>query len=145
MRVLFSSRVDVRVRRHFDEGSCRYPRTLYHCEPPDCLVNRLLRRRSKKTSKLRVTGLCVGNSPVTGEFPAQMASNSEFFFHLMTSSCVYRIYVAVSQLPWDRRRGAGIRPRSYRPDRTGRSHPETQASSRWRHIIMVTSRECPGV
>ena len=28
----FSSRVDVRVRRHFDEVSCRYPRTLYHCE-----------------------------------------------------------------------------------------------------------------
>ena len=26
---------------------------------------------------LRVTGLCVGNSPVTGEFPAQMASNAE--------------------------------------------------------------------
>ena len=24
-----------------------------------------------------VTGLCVGNSPVTGEFPAQMASNAE--------------------------------------------------------------------
>ena len=35
------------------------------------------RSRSKKTSKLRVTGLCVGNSPVTGEFPAQMASNAE--------------------------------------------------------------------
>ena len=33
--------------------------------------------RSKKTSKLRVTGLCAGNSPVTGEFPAQMASNAE--------------------------------------------------------------------
>ena len=31
----------------------------------------------KKTSKLRVTGLCEGNSPVTGEFPAQMASNAE--------------------------------------------------------------------
>ena len=27
----------------------------------------------KKTSKLRVTGLCEGNSPVTGEFPAQRA------------------------------------------------------------------------
>ena len=35
------------------------------------------RRRSKKTSKLRVTGLCEGNSPVTGEFPAQRASNAE--------------------------------------------------------------------
>ena len=46
-------------------------------QPHDCLLNRLFRRRSKKTSKLRVTGLCVGNSPVTGEFPAQMASNAE--------------------------------------------------------------------
>ena len=43
----------------------------------DCLLNRLFRRRTKKTSKLRVTGLCVGNSPGTGEFPAQMASNAE--------------------------------------------------------------------
>ena len=33
--------------------------------------------RSKKISKLRVTGLCAGNSPVTGEFPAQMATNAE--------------------------------------------------------------------
>ena len=42
-------------------------------------LSRLFRRRSKKTSKLRVTGLCAGNSPVTGEFPAQMASNAENF------------------------------------------------------------------
>ena len=35
------------------------------------------RRRSKKTSKLRVTGLCEGNSPATGEFPAQRDSNVE--------------------------------------------------------------------
>ena len=28
-----------------------------------CLLNRLFSRRSKQTSKLRVTGLCVGNSP----------------------------------------------------------------------------------
>ena len=46
-------------------------------QPHDCLPNRLFWRRSKKTSKLRVTGLCVGNSPGTGEFPAQMASNAE--------------------------------------------------------------------
>ena len=32
-------------------------------QPHDCLFNRLLRPRSKKTSKIRVTGLCVGNSP----------------------------------------------------------------------------------
>ena len=46
-------------------------------QPHDCLLNRLFRRRSKKTSKLRVTGLCEGNSPGTGEFPAQRASYAE--------------------------------------------------------------------
>ena len=43
----------------------------------ECLLNRLFRRRSKKTPKLRVTYLCAGNSPVTSEFSAQMASNAE--------------------------------------------------------------------
>ena len=46
-------------------------------QPHDCLLKRLFRRRSKNTSSLRVTGLCAGNSPGTGEFPAQMASNAE--------------------------------------------------------------------
>ena len=46
-------------------------------QPHDCFLNRLFRRRSKKTSKLCVTGLCEGNSPVTGEFPTQRASNAE--------------------------------------------------------------------
>ena len=46
-------------------------------QPHHYLLNRLFRCRSKKTSKLRVIGLCVGNSPVTGEFFAQMASNAE--------------------------------------------------------------------
>ena len=42
-------------------------------QPHDCLLHRLFRRRSKKTSKLRVTGLCAG----TGEFPSQMGSNEK--------------------------------------------------------------------
>ena len=46
-------------------------------QPRECLLRRLIRRTSKKISKLRVTGLCEGNSPDTGEFPAQMASNAE--------------------------------------------------------------------
>ena len=46
-------------------------------QPYNCLLNHLLRHWSKKTSKLRVTGLCLGNSPVTSEFPAQMASTAE--------------------------------------------------------------------
>ena len=54
--------------RHHGRGS------VSNHQPHDCLLNRLFRRRSKKTPKLRVTGLCAGNSPVTGEFPGQMAS-----------------------------------------------------------------------
>ena len=46
-------------------------------QPHHCLLKDLFRRRSKKTSKLRVTGLCEGNSPGIGEFPAQRASNME--------------------------------------------------------------------
>ena len=44
----------------------------------ECLLKRLFMRRSKKTSKLRVTGLCEGNSSGTGEFPAQRDSNVEY-------------------------------------------------------------------
>ena len=47
-------------------------------QPHHCLLNRLFGCRSKKTSKLHVTGLCAGNSPGTGEFlVAQMAGNAE--------------------------------------------------------------------
>ena len=46
-------------------------------QPDDCLFSRLFRRKSKETSKLRVTGLCAGNSPGTGKFPAQMAGYAE--------------------------------------------------------------------
>ena len=41
------------------------------------IVYRLFRHRLKKSPKLRVTGLCEGNSPVTGEFPTQRASYAE--------------------------------------------------------------------
>ena len=46
-------------------------------QPHDCLLNHLLKARSKNTWKLLVTGLCVGNSPVTSEFLAQRASNTQ--------------------------------------------------------------------
>ena len=46
-------------------------------QPHDCLPNSLFKAQIKETSKLRVTGLCEGNSPVTGEFPAQRTSNAE--------------------------------------------------------------------
>ena len=43
------------------------------------LLNRLFRRRSKKTSKLRTNRLCEGNPTVTGGFSLQRASNAEKF------------------------------------------------------------------
>ena len=46
-------------------------------QPSICLFNRLFRHRSKKTSKLRVAGLCEGNSHMTGEFLTQRTSNAE--------------------------------------------------------------------
>ena len=52
--------------------------------PRDCLLNRSFRRRIKKTSKLRATGLCAGNSPVTGEFPHKRPVTWKCL-HLMTS------------------------------------------------------------
>ena len=48
-----------------------------HHQPQDCLRNCIFRCRSKRTSKILVTGLCEGNSPVTGEFPPHRASNAK--------------------------------------------------------------------
>ena len=60
----------------------------------DCLLSRLFRRRSMKTWKLRVTGLCEGNSLVTREFSAQRASNAENPFDdvIMRQNCLYTIH-----------------------------------------------------
>ena len=75
-------------------------------QPHHCLLNRLLRLRSRKTSKLRATGLCEGNSPVTGEFPAQRASNTEnvsilsWWRHQMeTFSALLAIFAGNSPVP----------------------------------------------
>ena len=79
-------------------------------QPHHCLFNRWFRRRPRKTSKLRVTGLCAGNSPVTGEFPAQRASNAEnvsiwWRHHAISISPVptrrsHRFYIPSLQKHW---------------------------------------------
>ena len=51
-------------------------------QPHQCLLNRLL-RRSKKTSKFRAIGLCVGNSPVNSPHKCPVRGEC---IHLMTSS-----------------------------------------------------------
>ena len=48
-------------------------------QPHGCLLNRLFRRRSKKTSKLRVTGLCVGNSPGPMNSPHKVPVTRKMF------------------------------------------------------------------
>ena len=48
--------------------------------------------------KARVTGLCAGNSPGTGEFPTQMASNAELW-------CCFFIWVWING--WVNNREAG--------------------------------------
>ena len=57
------------------------------------LLIRLFRRWSTKTPKLRGTDLCTGNSPVTGEFHAQMVSNAE------NASIWWRHHVSSNSLP----------------------------------------------
>ena len=59
-----------------------------------CLLNRVFRRRSKKTSKLRVNSLCV-----TGVFPWIKATNEEkvliWWRHHVLVTRVYSIYIFV--------------------------------------------------
>ena len=68
--------IDVKRRTHSLQWRHNGHNSVSNYQPHDCLLTRLFRHRSQKTSKLRV-GRCAGNSPVTGEFPAQMASNAE--------------------------------------------------------------------
>ena len=46
----------------------------------DCLLNRLFRRRSKKTSELRVIGFYEGNPPVTGDSHKRPVTRNLFPF-----------------------------------------------------------------
>ena len=50
------SRMSLHWRHNYHDSDSNH-------QPHGCLLNRLFGRRSKKTSKLRVTGLCAGNSP----------------------------------------------------------------------------------
>ena len=77
----------------------------------DCLLNRFFRRRSKKTSKLSVTCLCEGNSPMTGE-AAQRACNAEnvsilwrhhalYYTLALETCCIYaKCHMKNSMISW---------------------------------------------
>ena len=55
--------IEVRIAAVINCGYICHNRGVLNHQPHGCLLSRLFRRRSKKTSKHRVTGLCVGNSP----------------------------------------------------------------------------------
>ena len=65
-----ASRPLLQLRHNENDGVSNHQR--FHC-----LLNCWFRIRSETTSKLHVTGLCARNSSVTGEFPAQKASNAK--------------------------------------------------------------------
>ena len=74
--------------------------SLSNHQPRDCLPNHLFRRRAKKTSMLRSTGRCAGNSPVTCDFPTQKSSYAEnvsiWWRHHYTEICMsVRVYTSI--------------------------------------------------
>ena len=87
----------------------------HHHQHLDCLLNCLVRHRSKKTSKVHVTGLWEGNPPITGGFPSQRASNTEkvsmwwhhheilrnimAFIKVIDSTCCIALHNKESKLP----------------------------------------------
>ena len=77
------------IWRHNDQGG------VSNHQPHGCLLNRLFRRRSKKTSKLCVTGPLCGEFTGPGEFPAQWPVTRSFdvFFDL-------RLNKRLSKQPW---------------------------------------------
>ena len=73
-------------------------------QPHDCSLNRLFRRRSTKTTKLRVTGLCVGNSPVNsahkGPLTRKMFPFEDVIMHYKETHSVLLATCQGSRLLW---------------------------------------------
>ena len=51
----------------------------WRLKSPRLFTQPFVQAQIKETPKLRVSGLCNGNAPVTGGFPSQRASNAENF------------------------------------------------------------------
>ena len=67
-------------------------------QPHDCVLNRLFRRRSEKTSKLRVTGHLCGELTSPRWIPRTNGQLRGKCFHLMTS-CWHRLEI-VGKVWW---------------------------------------------
>ena len=65
--------------------------------------SRVFLRRSKRISRLRVTGLCEGNPSVTGGFPSERASNGEsdsLWWRHHAASDFHMVWQPLMQLRW---------------------------------------------
>ena len=62
------------------------------------LLDRLFRRRSNKTSKLCLTGLCERHNSLTGQFPARRTSNAE---NVSICSIWWCHHAHVRETDWD--------------------------------------------
>ena len=69
-------------------------------QPHGCLLNRLFRRRSKKTSKLRVTGLCAGNSPGQVNSPHKWPVTRKMFTFDDVIMAFHAFYMDLSSFVW---------------------------------------------
>ena len=104
----------------------------------ECLLKGMFRRRSKKTSKPRVTGLCEGNSLVTGEFPAQRASNATNVSIWWRHHCVtLQDLATVSVNPWLEQNSSYSSPTSYND-----SHFVYQMASRHQTSAATSEVSC---
>ena len=56
------------LKRHYSDDTMSVKVSQITSIPTDCLLSRLFRCTSKKTSKLHVTGLCRGNPPVNSHY-----------------------------------------------------------------------------
>ena len=76
--------------------------------PHGCLLNRLLGRRLKKTSRLRVTGLCAGNSPRPVNSPHKGPVNRKMLFDdviMACKECPKNFTIIAQRQYWNRRYG----------------------------------------
>ena len=69
-------------------------------QPHGCLLNRLFRCRSKKTSKLRVTGLCAGNSPGPVNSPQKVPIMRKMFPFDDVIMHVWELVRLILEIPW---------------------------------------------
>ena len=97
-------------------------------QPHDCLLNRLFRRKSKKTSKLRVTGLCVGNSPVNSPHKWPVTRK---IFHV-DDVIMLTVFLSIFSEGVDR--GAPLGPIDVRGKGGGIQHPSTSLVPSYQHL-----------